>query len=97
MKIVTKLKNEITNFESFKKISFGMLRSLGYEPTMCYIPLGEKPYNFKIYEMKNLDNKREISFCFLYSTREKVGIVLPNTFGTYAACEGCDPVLPLKR
>lgn len=69
--------------KSFKKISVKQIKSLGYKLTDSQIPLGTKPYKFGILELKNESDNKEVSFCMLYSTEDKMGIILPNSFNYY--------------
>lgn len=66
-----------------RKISHKQLKELGYRLTDEQIPLGKKPYKSAIIEVKNEVGNKELSFCFLYLTTEKQGIILPNTFRYY--------------
>ncbi len=66
-----------------KKISVRDIKRLGYRLTDNQIPLGNKPYKYGILEIKNEDNNKEIGFSLLYSTTEKLGIILPNPYQYY--------------
>ncbi len=70
-------------YGGLKKISVRELKKLGYRLTDNQIPLGNKPYKYGILEIKNEDNNREIGFSLLYSTNEKLGIILPNSYQYY--------------
>lgn len=69
--------------KSFRKLSVRQLKNLGYKLTDNQIPLGIKPYKFGILELKNEDNTKEVGFCMLYSTEDKMGIILPNSYNYY--------------
>lgn len=71
---------------SAKKISVKELITLGYTLTEKQIPLGKKPYNYGVLELKNelgRAHNKEVPFCLLYSTSDKLGIILPNSFNYY--------------
>lgn len=71
--------------KSFRKLSVRQLKNFGYKLTDNQIPLGTKPYKFGILEVKNENNNQEVSFCMLYSTDDKMGIILPNSYNYYLA------------
>ena len=73
----------LTIKKSFRKLSVKQLKNLGYKLTDNQIPLGTKPYKFGILELKNEDNVKEVSFCMLYSTEDRMGIILPNPYNYY--------------
>ena len=68
---------------SFRKITIDELNDLGYELTGKQMPVGEKPYRYGILEIKNEDNKLELSFCYLYSLDDQTGIILTHSFRWY--------------
>lgn len=68
---------------SFRKITVEELNNLGYELTGSQTPMGDKPFKYVIMEVKNEDNKQELSFCYLYSLSAETGVILPNRYGHY--------------
>lgn len=68
---------------SFRKITIDELNELGYEISGRQLPMGNKPIIYGIFEIKNEDNKHELSFCYLYSIVEQTGVILPNTYNWY--------------
>lgn len=66
-----------------KKIKVTQLKKLGYKLGDKQIPLGKRPYKYGVLEVENEDNKREVSFCYLFITREMTGIILPHPFAFY--------------
>lgn len=69
--------------KEFKKFSVKQIKSLGYRLTDNQIPLGNKPYRFGILEVKNEENNKEVSFSLLYSTEDKMVIILPQPYNYY--------------
>jgi hypothetical protein len=69
--------------KGLRKISVKELRALGYKLSDKQIPLGQKPYKYGILEVKNEDNGKEIGFSLLYSTADKLGVILPNPYNYY--------------
>ena len=68
---------------SFRKITIEELNTLGYELTGTQMPMGNKPYKYVVMEVKNEDNKQELSFCYLYSLDAETGVILPNRYHWY--------------
>lgn len=66
-----------------KYIEVRTLAKLGYKLSGKQIPLGEKPHKYGILEVRNEDNKKEISFCLLFSTRSMHGVILPHPYHFY--------------
>lgn len=73
--------NKTTN-KPFRKITHAKLKELGYRLTDNQITLGPRPFAFAVIEVKNeaQNDNREIGFSFLYSVKDKMGVILPNTF-----------------
>ena len=67
----------------YRKISVKELKALGYKLSDNQIPMGVKPYKYGILEVKNTDNNKEVGFCVLYSTEDKLGVVLNNSYNYY--------------
>ena len=68
---------------SYKRISIEMLTDLGYHLTGRQFNIGTKGDNYLVLELKNEDNKKEVTFCYLYSREEGLGVILPDTFSFY--------------
>lgn len=66
-----------------KSITPKELKELGYEFTTEQIPLGDRPYKWGILHVKNVGNTKEVSFCYLFSTRSMTGMILPNPYYYY--------------
>jgi hypothetical protein len=64
-------------------ITVKKLQELGYRLSGQQIPIGEKPCRYGILEILNEDNKKEVSFSLLFSTKSMNGIVLPQPFHFY--------------
>ncbi len=73
----------VVSNQSNKKIKVNQLKKLGYRLGDKQIPLGKKPHRYGILEVFNEDNKKEVSFCYLFITREMAGIILPQPFHYY--------------
>ena len=67
----------------FRKITIHQLKLLGYDLGKRQTPVGNKPYKYGIIELMNDDKKGNVSFCYLYSTIDKNGIILPKPFDYY--------------
>lgn len=67
----------------YKKLKVSDLRFLGYELGDRQKPVGSKPHKYGIFEVKNEDNNLTVDFCLLYSTADKIGIILPHKFDYY--------------
>lgn len=78
-----KPQNALALHTSFKKITVKELNQLGYLVGKQQSPIGDKPYKFVVVEMLNEDKKGEVSFCMLYSTESKSGLILPNPYRYY--------------
>ena len=66
-----------------KKITVTALKNLGYRLSGKQIPVGNKPHEYGILELWNEDNKKEVSFCILFSTKSVSAIILPFPFHHY--------------
>lgn len=69
--------------DKYRKITVPELKFLGYELGRRQMPIGDKPYRYGIVEIVNEDNTRIVSFCYLYSTIDKTGIILTHSFDYY--------------
>jgi len=68
----------------YKKITVFELNNLGYRLGERRMKMGSgNPAKYLILEIWNEDNKKDLSFCFLYSVKEQAGVILPHTYTWY--------------
>jgi len=65
---------------SYKRITVEQLNDLGYQLTGRQFNMGNNSDNYLVLELRNEDNKVEVSFCYLYSREDKSGVILADTF-----------------
>lgn len=85
MLTLRKLNKSEALIENCKKISVTELIKLGYRLSGRQIPLGSKPFKFGIMEVVHDDKKVTdiVTFCYLYSTVQQTGIILPYGLDYY--------------
>lgn len=83
--LVKKISDDIGEVKECKKITPIQLKQLGYLMTERCIPIGREPAKYNIYEIIDETTKKSVSFCYLYSEVEGVGVILPDTFERYVA------------
>lgn len=66
-----------------KYITTDELKNLGYRFSGDQIPLGEKPYRYGILKVWNVEDKKEVGFSYLFSTRQRKGVILPQPYAFY--------------
>lgn len=84
MSLVKKISADVNGGKECKKITPLQLKQLGYLITERELAIGKEPAQYYIYEVIDEDKPlKTISFCYLYSETDGVGIILPDTFERY--------------
>lgn len=85
MLLLDKILEDIGDPAQCKQLRPFDLKFLGYYMSDRKIPIGNqnKRAKFNIFEMKDMDNRRSASFCYLYGSLQQKGIVLPHSFDHY--------------
>lgn len=80
--------NEALTVAGPRKISVKQLKELGYKLTDNQITTGKPPYKYGVLEIRNEEGNnrnKEVGFSLLYSTDDKLGVILPNPYSYYVS------------
>jgi hypothetical protein len=73
----------LTLIKAPKTLKIMDLKNLGYRLSGKQVGLGPKPHRYGILEVFNEDNKKEVSFSLLFSSKTMAGVILPQPFHHY--------------